>query len=284
MLYRLAPAWSGALGLPLLGAGLALAISCIVVFVLRGQGTPAPFDSPRKLVAVGPYRYMRNPMYTGGVLALLGFGLLQASPSMVVFVPVWWLLFHFLVLLYEEPLLRAKFGRDYENYCRQTPRWVPRFTRRLVGASVLLLASAALVTAQSQPNFTGEWKLNRDKSDFGVLSPPDRRIDVIRHDGPVLELTSRHSRRDHETVGEWKCRTDSGACTVSLTGVEMKLATRVVWRGSPLVLESEGEYMGGQVRATDRWTLSTDGNTLTIARRMSNQTGETHQNLVFEKQ
>ena len=102
-----------------------LALWCLVVFVVRGHGTPAPFDAPRKLVAIGPYRYIRNPMYVGGGLALLGFGLLQTSPSIVLFVPVWWLLFHVMVLVYEEPVLRAKFGSDYDDYCRRIPRWIP---------------------------------------------------------------------------------------------------------------------------------------------------------------
>jgi protein-S-isoprenylcysteine O-methyltransferase Ste14 len=44
-------------------------------------------------------------------------------------VPVWWLLFHLLVVLYEERTLRAKFGADYEVYCRRTPRWIPRLVR-----------------------------------------------------------------------------------------------------------------------------------------------------------
>jgi protein-S-isoprenylcysteine O-methyltransferase Ste14 len=124
-LEGLLPAWSGSLGLPVISIGLTLALWCVVVFVVRGHGTPAPFDAPRKLVAIGPYRYIRNPMYVGGGLALLGFGLLQTSPSIVLFVPVWWLLFHVMVLVYEEPVLRAKFGSDYDDYCRRIPRWIP---------------------------------------------------------------------------------------------------------------------------------------------------------------
>jgi protein-S-isoprenylcysteine O-methyltransferase Ste14 len=120
------PAWTGVLGIAVFGVGSTFAAWCIGAFVLRGRGTPAPFDAPRKLVIAGPYRYIRNPMYIGGGLALLGFGLIESSPAIVLFVPMWWVFFHFLVLVYEEPVLRAKFLHDYEEYCRRTPRWIPR--------------------------------------------------------------------------------------------------------------------------------------------------------------
>src|SRR5437667_6056995 len=50
-------------------AGGALALWCILAFATVGKGTPAPFDPPRRLVVVGPYRYVRNPMYIGAGLA-----------------------------------------------------------------------------------------------------------------------------------------------------------------------------------------------------------------------
>ncbi|HEV3197081.1 MAG TPA: isoprenylcysteine carboxylmethyltransferase family protein [Bryobacteraceae bacterium] len=125
------PEWSRAVGLPVLAFGGVVAAWCIGAFVVRGRGTPALFDPPRRLVRVGPYRYARNPMYIGGALLLLGVGLYQRSPAVVLFVPVWWLLFHLLVVLYEEAALRTKFGPDYDEYCRRTPRWIPGALRPL---------------------------------------------------------------------------------------------------------------------------------------------------------
>src|SRR5882672_5435690 len=52
--------------------GAVVALWCIFTFVFIGKGTPAPFDPPRKLVASGPYRLVRNPMYLGASLALCG--------------------------------------------------------------------------------------------------------------------------------------------------------------------------------------------------------------------
>jgi protein-S-isoprenylcysteine O-methyltransferase Ste14 len=123
------PEWGRAPGLYLLVAGGVVTAWCLGAFVVRGRGTPALFDAPRRLVAWGPYRYTRNPMYIGGALLLLGFGLYLRSPAIVLFVPLWWLLFHQLVVLYEEKILDSKFGRDYDEYCRRTPRWLPRIMR-----------------------------------------------------------------------------------------------------------------------------------------------------------
>jgi protein-S-isoprenylcysteine O-methyltransferase Ste14 len=123
------PVWSRAPGLFALAVGGVVIAWCLCAFVVRGRGTPALFDAPTRLVAWGPYRYTRNPMYSGAALLLLGFGLYQRSPSIVLFVPAWWLLFHLLVVFYEEVTLRGKFGPDYDAYYRTTPRWIPRFTR-----------------------------------------------------------------------------------------------------------------------------------------------------------
>ena len=119
------PSWSRLPGALLLLAGAVLAISCVVSFVVRGQGTPAPFDAPVKFVAVGPYRWVRNPMYIGGWLMIAGLGLLLRSPAAVVFSVVFWLCSHLFVLFYEEPTLRDKFGAEYEEYCRWVHRWLP---------------------------------------------------------------------------------------------------------------------------------------------------------------
>jgi len=120
------PAWSTLPGALLLMAGAVLAITCVVSFVVRGQGTPAPFDAPVKFVAVGPYRWVRNPMYIGGWLMIVGSGLLLRSPAVVVFSVVFWLCSHLFVLFYEEPTLRHKFGGEYDEYCRRVRRWLPR--------------------------------------------------------------------------------------------------------------------------------------------------------------
>jgi protein-S-isoprenylcysteine O-methyltransferase Ste14 len=118
--------WARTVGIALMALGGTLALACVATFVARGEGTPAPFDPPRKFVAVGPYRFVRNPMYIGGFIVLLGFGLYEQSPTILLFTLPWLLCAHLFVTLYEEPHLRYTFGKTYEVYCHSVHRWLPR--------------------------------------------------------------------------------------------------------------------------------------------------------------
>ncbi|HYM11935.1 MAG TPA: isoprenylcysteine carboxylmethyltransferase family protein [Bryobacterales bacterium] len=120
------PGWAAPLGIVLMAVGGALALTCVGAFVVRGRGTPAPFDAPREFVAAGPYKRVRNPMYIGGLAVLLGFGLSEGSPSIVIFALLWLVAAHLFVAGYEEPSLQRKFGLTYAQYCRRTPRWLPK--------------------------------------------------------------------------------------------------------------------------------------------------------------
>lgn len=115
------------LGLVPLLCGAYLALRCIIAFAWIGQGTPAPFDPPRTLVVEGVYRYVRNPMYWGAFLILLGqWALFGVGWAPVAYIAGFAGLAHLFVRYYEEPTLRGKFGADYDDYCRNVPRWLPR--------------------------------------------------------------------------------------------------------------------------------------------------------------
>jgi protein-S-isoprenylcysteine O-methyltransferase Ste14 len=103
--------------------GAAIALACIVTFVFVGRGTPAPFDPPRRLVMRGPYAVLRNPMYLGGTLAMSGAAAFYQSAGLLLYVTGFLVAMHLLVVGYEEPTLRATFGRDYEVYCQRVRRW-----------------------------------------------------------------------------------------------------------------------------------------------------------------
>ncbi|MFZ0639894.1 MAG: isoprenylcysteine carboxylmethyltransferase family protein [Candidatus Acidiferrales bacterium] len=131
------PGATVALGMVLMLAGAALALLCIATFVVQGRGTPALFDPPRQFVAIGPYRYVRNPMYIGGFALLLGLAFYLRSVSILLMALVLTPACHLQVVLYEEPILKRKFDGAYEDYLATVARWLPRVPRVNAGSAPL---------------------------------------------------------------------------------------------------------------------------------------------------
>lgn len=108
--------------------GFAVAIRCVWNFGNTGHGTPMPLAPPQRLVVVGFYRYVRNPMYLGFYTGWAGLWVIfgRISKMGIEAAAIGVLAVVLFVLFYEEPALRRKFGADYEEYCRHVPRWLPR--------------------------------------------------------------------------------------------------------------------------------------------------------------
>jgi protein-S-isoprenylcysteine O-methyltransferase Ste14 len=122
---------AGAAGWLLIAAGIALYFACAFWgFAMRGKGTPLPLDPPKKLVVVGPYRVVRNPMYWGVGSVILGEAAIFHSVALAELTVVFAIGVILFVLLFEEPALRRKFGEEYEEYCTQVPRWLPRLSAK----------------------------------------------------------------------------------------------------------------------------------------------------------
>ena len=119
------PAWLAPLGIVLMALGGALALACGATFVVAGRGTPAPFDPPREFVPVGPYRFVRNPMYVGAAAVLAGFALVERSLAVLALAGAGLLLAHLFVVFAEEPGLEERFGDSYRSYKASVRRWIP---------------------------------------------------------------------------------------------------------------------------------------------------------------
>jgi len=113
-------------GLLLVGAGVVVLLRAFVRFVREGLGTPAPVAPTERLVVGGDYRYVRNPMYVAVVATILGQALLFLDLWLLVYAVIAWAVMAAFVRWYEEPLLRARYGEDYEYYRRTVPAWRPR--------------------------------------------------------------------------------------------------------------------------------------------------------------
>jgi protein-S-isoprenylcysteine O-methyltransferase Ste14 len=114
------------LGFGLLILGSLIYLICVMEFAVRGRGTPAPIDAPKRLVVTGLYQYVRNPMYVGVLSVVLGWTFLSKSPELLGYAALLALCFHAFIRLYEEPALRKLFGEEYERYTATVGRWLPR--------------------------------------------------------------------------------------------------------------------------------------------------------------
>jgi protein-S-isoprenylcysteine O-methyltransferase Ste14 len=115
-----------------IAAGIALYVWCVWNFAAVGGGTPGPWDAPRQVVAVGPHRWVRNPIYISALLVVLGQAWLFMSLPVLVYAGAMALCCHLFVIGYEEPTLRRRFGDTYAEYRRTVPRWIPRPPRHPV--------------------------------------------------------------------------------------------------------------------------------------------------------
>ena len=113
-------------GIGLLLVGFALFSWCVALFARVGQGTLAPWDPTRRLVAIGPYRFVRNPMISGVAMLLVGQALFWGSRAVAVWACVFILINHVYFVLSEEPGLEARYGDSYRVYKANVPRWIPR--------------------------------------------------------------------------------------------------------------------------------------------------------------
>jgi protein-S-isoprenylcysteine O-methyltransferase Ste14 len=115
-----------AAGVVLVGAGVTVLTSAFTRFVRDGLGTPVPVAPPTELVVTGAYRYVRNPMYVALASTVLGQALMLGSRRLLLYIAVMALPVSAFVRLREEPVLARTFGEQYERYCANVPRWIPR--------------------------------------------------------------------------------------------------------------------------------------------------------------
>jgi hypothetical protein len=153
---------------------------------------------------------------------------------------------------------------------------------RLFVISVLLLA--VFCAAADTPNFSGIWKMDPARSDFGPQTAPQSAEYVIRHVGATVAF---NYTQDGRTVRVDLIPDNEERITSSTD--ETAVWTKCYWSGSVLVIESrEKRRFGNQastgVSWTSNWTLSPDGKELTIEKTIHTEDGEFKQKVLFVKQ
>ncbi len=152
-----------------------------------------------------------------------------------------------------------------------------------LAALLACLFVAAPGWADEHPNFSGQWKLNLDQSNFGPVGKPDSAGYRIQHNGANLQLDyTVDGKTVHAEV------TTDGQEQVTDSTPDYEILTRAYWAGPVLVFEARDKarpaHESRGYKWTSRWNLSDDGKTLAILKHFTTPQGEFDQKLVFEKQ
>lgn len=105
--------------------GAAIYVWAATAFVRVGKGTPSPTAPPMQFVALGPYRYVRNPIYVGELIVVAGLASILGSALVLIYASGLFAILHLFILTYEEPGLRRRFGGAYDDYLGEVDRWLP---------------------------------------------------------------------------------------------------------------------------------------------------------------
>jgi protein-S-isoprenylcysteine O-methyltransferase Ste14 len=121
---QVAPGQWNFIGVIAVAVGLALYTWCLIFHFRSYAASVRMGFSPPHLVAAGPYRLSRNPMYVSGLFTWLGWTIFYGSPAVFVALVLLWAVFAFRVIPHEERQLEVLFGDDYLEYKRSVRRWL----------------------------------------------------------------------------------------------------------------------------------------------------------------
>jgi len=136
--------------------------------------------------------------------------------------------------------------------------------------------------AGARPDYSGTWKLNVSKSDFGPLPAPDTRTDIIDHKDPALKASTSQDGPQGKQEYTLAITTDGKEATNNAGGTELKSTGG--WEGNNLVVNTKLKFQDNDVAIKSVWLLSDDGKTLTQNAHITSPLGELDQKMVFEKQ
>ena len=146
----------------------------------------------------------------------------------------------------------------------------------------IMIAAAVLTLAAAPPNYTGMWKMDAARSDFGPVNKPESFIRTIEHNDPKLRVVSIFSSPQGDLTTDAKYTTDGKESVNQVRGGETR--TVCTWDGGALVLNSRRKVEGGEIVTREKWTLSADGKVLTVASVTQSTRGEIRMNIVMLKQ
>jgi hypothetical protein len=155
-------------------------------------------------------------------------------------------------------------------------------TRRLFAALFVCLAAGSVAAvAADKPDFSGNWKLNTEKSDFGPMPKPQKVEYVIAHKDPQLSVKSTAVTQTGEVSNEVKMTTDGKEFTNTLHGQEIKGTAK--WEGQVLIVTQKIDMQGTELVVVQKWTMADDGKSISQEVTFSGPQGELKQTAVLDK-
>ena len=153
---------------------------------------------------------------------------------------------------------------------------------------VILVLSAATqdkqnTPAPAKPNYSGIWKLNLAKSDYGPVPAPESQVYTIEHKEPSIKIIV---DQKGGARGDIKFTLDLTTDGKEVAAIPESLGSKSAakWDGDVLVVKSNIQYQGSPLTIESKYTLSKDGKTLNIAAHIVGDFGEVDTNAVFDKQ
>ena len=155
--------------------------------------------------------------------------------------------------------------------------------RKTLVSILAFFACVALAAAQSKPNFSGTWKMNASKSDFGAFPGPDSRTDTIEQtDTAIKEGVDAVGGPQGDQKYTLNFNLDGSETTNSpAPGIDIHSTAK--WEGSSLVVTSKLKFQDQDVTIKAVWTLSEDGKTFTQNAHLESAMGEIDQKIIFDK-
>ncbi len=155
--------------------------------------------------------------------------------------------------------------------------------KSLLKTLLILAALAGIALAADKPNFSGEWKLNAAKSNFGPLPAPATYTRKITHAEPSITVedtqTGGAQGDQHDTH---TYTTDGKEISFQSNGADVKSA--LSWDGDALLINSKASVQGTDILIKDKIALSDEGKTMTDTIHIGSPQGELEMSIVFEKQ
>jgi hypothetical protein len=144
-----------------------------------------------------------------------------------------------------------------------------------------LVSLSLLAFSGSKPNFSGVWKLNPAKSDFGKAPAPQALISHIEHHDSEVKVHSEITAAQGAYSTDYKWVTDGRENVNTVRGNEIRAT--VVWNGQTLISNAKTTVNGAVLTIVDVWALSEDGKTMTISRTVQGPQGAAEQRYVYDK-